>query len=374
MTMMAGRRWRVLLVYAASARNATFSYQQAWPRHFGAHPGFEVTPLNLGGRGLTDRFGALWAVRRWRGDAVVLLHSVFSNTQELNGRLLDAVARRPEPKAYFIGNEYKAMPEKMRFCEQLGVSVLISQCSSTVVHAMYRERLGCAVTGIPNTGLDISLFAPARPVEERPIDLGYRAETSPSYLGHRERTDIADFFRERAAGYGVTVDISLDRRDRFDEAGWAGFLNRCKGQLGTEAGGDYFELTDATRLAVNAFQHHHPEATFAEIRSRFFDGYPHPVPLRVMSGRHVEAAGTRTAQILFEGHYDGYFRPDEHYIPLRKDFSNADEAVRKFKDRAYACRIADNAYSLARQELTYERLIDRFSRALADVGSPALAR
>jgi hypothetical protein len=367
-------RRRVLLIYATSPENVTFSYQQAWPRHFAAHPRFEVTPLNLGDKRLGSRVGAALAVRRWRGDAIVLLHSVFSNTQNLGGRLLDAIARRPEPKAFFIGNEFKNMPEKMRFCEALGLSLLVSQSSSPAVHALYRERLGCAVTGIPNTGLDAALFAPAGPRERRPIDLGYRAEISPAYLGHNERVDIAEYFREHAARFRLTVDISLNRADRFDEAGWAGFLNRCKGQLGTEAGGDYFELTDATRQAVNAFQHEHPHAPFEEIRRRFFDGYAHPIPLRIMSGRHVEAAGTKSLQMLFEGHYDGYLRPDEHYIPLRKDFSNVDDAVRKLADREYACRIANNAYELVRHEVTYERLIDRFSDALAGVAPRAIAR
>jgi hypothetical protein len=284
----------------------------------------------------------------------------------LAGRLFDAVVRRPEPKAFFIGNEYKSMPEKMRFAEALGINLLVSQSSSQAVHALYRERLRCAVTGIPNTGLDPDMFAPVCPAATRPIDLGYRADVSPAYLGHNERVEIAGFFREHASRWGLTVDISLDREDRFDERGWASFLNRCKGQLGTEAGGDFFELTDRTRLAVNEFLCLHPGTPQAEINDRFFRDYPNPVPLRVMSGRHVEAAGTKTVQILFDGHYDGYLRADEHYIPLRKDFSNADEAIRKFRDRGYAERIADNAYELARQELSYDALINRFSDALAE--------
>jgi len=368
---VAGRRWRVLLIFATSSENATFSYQQGWPRHFAAHPKFDVTPLNLGSRRLTDRLALALAIRRWRGDAIVLLHSVFSNTRQLGGRLLDAVAKRQEPKAFFIGNEYKAMPEKMEFCETLGLSLLVSQSSSPAVHALYRERLRCSVTGIPNTGLDTTLFTPAA-AAARPIDLGYRAEISPNYLGHNERVEMANFFHEHAARLGLAVDLSLDRKDRFDETGWAGFLNRCKGQLGTEAGGDYFELTDTTRLAVLAYEREHPHASFEDVRRRFFDGYRQPTPLRVLSGRHVEAAGTRTVQILFEGHYDGYFQPDEHYIPLRKDFTNADDAIRKFRDDGYARRIADNAWSMATRELTYERLIDRFVDALAGVTTPAL--
>lgn len=369
---MSERRWRVLLLYAASSVNATFSYQQAWPRQLTAHPRFDVTPINLGGLGMTGRLAANLTVRRWSGDAIVLLHSVFSNAQQLDGRLLDAVAARPEPKAFFIGNEYKAMPEKMTFCDTLGLALLVSQSSSPAVHRLYRDRLGCAVAGIPNTGLDPVRFTPTRRRDERPIDLGYRADVSPAYLGHKEREDIAHYFRSHAARFGLTVDISLEPRDRFDETGWADFLNRCKGQLGTEAGGDYFELTDKTRHAVNAFEQEHPGAPFDQIAERFFRDYRDAVPLRIMSGRNVEAAGTRTVQLLFEGAYDGYLRPDEHYISLKKDFSDVDEAVRKFADRPYAESIADNAYRLVTAELTYDKLIDRFEAALAGVASPSL--
>ena len=363
-------RWRVLLLHAVSRGNATFSYQRAWPRHFAAHPRFEVTALDVADRRFADRVRSAVAVRRWRGDAIVLLHSVFSNTQMLAGHLLDAIAARREPKAFFVGNEYKLMPEKIAFAREVGVDLFVSQSGAPEVHALYRRALGCAVAGIPNTGLDPGLFRPTRPADERPIDLGYRSEPSPPYLGHTEREDIAGWFRAHAARHGLTVDISLDPRDRFEEAAWADFLNRCRGQLGTEAGGDYFELTDRTRLAVNAFQAEHPDAGFAVIHARFFAGYRDGVPLRIMSGRNVEAAGTRTVQLLLEGRYDGYFRADEHYIPLKKDFSNADDALRKFADRAYASAIAERAYALVTRELTYDMLIDRFERALAGVASP----
>ena len=367
---MTARRWRVLLVHAASDENATFSYQHAWPRHVAAHPRFEVTPLNLGRRRVGDRIGSALAVRRWRGDAIVLLHSAFSNTQLLTGRLLDAVARRDEPKVFFIGNEYKAMPEKMRFCENLRIALLVSQSSAPEVHALYRERLGCAVIGIPNTGLDPMRFAPT-PGVDRPIDIGYRSEPSPIYLGHTEREDLAEYFSTQAARLGLAVDISMNRRDRFDETGWAAFLNRCKAQLGSEAGGDYFELTDRTRTAVNDYHRSHPDLTAADVHRLFFSSYQRPTPLRIISGRHIEAAGTRTIQLLFRGHYDGYFRPDEHYIPLEKDFSNVDEALRKLRDGAYAERIAANAYHLVMSTLTYDVLIDRFASALDNVASPA---
>jgi hypothetical protein len=356
---------RALLLYARLPENETLSYQQAWPRHFAAHPRFDCAPVDVLALRDTRRLRVRALAGLARYDAVVILHSVFSNGRYLQGPLLELVARLPVPKAYFIGNEYKGLPEKMRFCERLGVDLLVSQFTTEEPLQLYRERLPrTTVVGIPNTGWDPELFSPRVAPEERPIDLGYRAFENDVALGHRERRELAERFLAAAEGNGLRVDISLDPSDRLDEPGWAEFLNRCKGQLGSEAGGDYFELTDETRNAVNGYLAERPYAPFEEVWDRFFRDYPNPVPGRVLSGRNVEAAGTKTVQLLLEGAYGGYLEPDVHYIPLRKDFSNLEEAVEKFRDPALADRICKNAFAVA-QELTYAKLIDRFQDALA---------
>lgn len=364
--MSAGRRLD-LLVLCAFDPQSTFSYHTAWPRHLAAHPALNATVVNLDGGWLWSRLRALSAVGGGSYDAVVLLHSVFSNAQRLDGRLLELVRGLPHPKVYFIGNEYKLMPEKMAFAESLPVALLISQSSAPAVHQLYRQRLGCTVAGIPNTGLDPELFRARTPRAERPIDLGYRADDGPSYLGHQERRAIAEYFLGAAARYGLSVDISMRPADRFNEREWAQFLDRCKGQLGAEAGGDYFELDDRTRNAVLAYEAEHPGATFDEIHRRFFEGYGPSVPIRIISGRQIEAAGTRTVQMLFDGCYDGYFQPDVHYIPLKKDFSDADEAVRKFNDEAWCAELTARAHQVAIEQLTYEALIARFTEHLRAV-------
>jgi hypothetical protein len=358
------RRLSALVLFACTPENSSFSYQRAWPRHLLRHERFSCIGVNVADRSLAGRARLEWHCRRFGGDLIVILHSVFSNALMLSERLLDVLASRPQRKVYFVGNEYKLMPEKMQFCERLGVSLLISQSLSGEVHALYRRRLGCTVTGIPNTGLDLDLFTPTSDAATRPIDLGYRAADAPVYLGHRERRELAEYFLAHAARYRLSVDISLDPNDRFDEPGWAAFLNRCKGQLGSEAGGDYFDLEDRTRTLVSSYLEEHPEATFEEVAARFFPPPYEHVPLRIMSGRQVEAAGTKTAQVLFEGRYDDLLQPDVHYIPLKKDFSDVDEAMRKFSDVEFRGRVAEHAYEMARAELTYDRLIDRLHEAV----------
>ena len=358
------QRLRVLLLFATPRSSSTFSYHHAWPRHFQTSSSVSCTAVNLGDQRWHSRLRSLATIAAWRGDVVVILHSVFSNACLLEGRLFDAVQRRRELKAYFIGNEYKLMPEKMAFCEQLPVGLLVSQSNSPLVHRLYRDRLHCEVIHSPNTGYDPVMFAPTTAESDRPIDLGYRADDVPPYLGHNERREIAEYFQARAGDFGLRVDISLAGADRFAEPEWAAFLNRCRGQLGTEAGGDYFTLDDERRRHAIEYQKQHPLAGNAEIQNAMSSFPKRGVPLRILSGRNVEAAGTRTVQVLFEGHYDGLLRADEHYIPLRKDFSDVGDAIRKFRDLSFCARLVDNAQQVA-ESLRYDRLIDRFVKAVS---------
>ncbi|WP_337996568.1 glycosyltransferase [Oleispirillum naphthae] len=359
---------RIALLFWADRSNTTLSYQHGWPKAFLESPRFSCVPINLAGRGWAGKAEVVSTLMKGGFEAIVVMHSCFSNQQNLRRLLLWVVSRCPQPKAYFIGNEYKLMPEKIAFCRRLGISLLLSQSNDERVLEMYRKALGCTVACIPNTGLDTDTFYPVTPLAGRDIDIGFRAYEAPLYMGNNEKPEIADFFNARAAEYGLRVDISLEHKDRFDAKGYAAFLNRCRGQLGTESGSEFFELTDETRYRVNAFQKARPEATWPEIKAKFFDVYEGPmVPMRIISGRQVEAAACKTVQILFTGRYNDYFQPDEHYIPLEKDFSNADEVVRKLRDDAYCARLTDAAYDVAMGQLTYAHLLGRLADLLADV-------
>lgn len=357
----------IALLYWESEVNATLSYQHGWPRAFRTSALFETHAFNMATATFKDWLALLSKLRGASIDAIVMLHSVFSNERRLKRIPYWLMARCPQPKAYFIGNEYKSMPDKVRFAKELGVSLLVSQSTDERVLKMYSDALGCKAIGIPNTGCDLSVFRPVTPLSERPIDIGYRSLEAPWYLGNNEKTEIADFFVENAPRLGLTTDISLLEEDRFDTAGYAAFLNRCRGQIGTESGGEYFELTDSLRTRVLDYMKAHPGITWPELKAVFFAAPPTGVPMRIISGRQVEAAACKTVQILFEGRYDGYLQPDTHYIPLAKDFSNFDHVMRKFRDNAFCERVADDAYDVVVNELTYDKLLSRFSSALSHV-------
>jgi hypothetical protein len=358
---------RAALFFYQSAANATLSYQHGWPRAFAESHLLYCEPFNLANRSISDVANMMTALYRGRFDAIVLLHSVFSNTQELRRMLFMVVAASRLPKLFFIGNEYKSMPEKMRFCRRLGIDMLISQSNHPDVLDMYEQALGCRVASVPNTGFDPDVFFPAVPMAARCIDVGYRAYEAPWYLGNNEKAEIADYFLHNASALGLTTDISLDVTDRFDSSGYAAFLNRCRGQIGTETGGDYFELTGETRSKFMTYMSIHPDASWDEVKKRFFEDYGPSVPMRIISGRQVEAAACKTVQIMFDGRYNGYFGADEHFIALEKDYSNIDEVMQKFRDDDYCRRVVDSAYEVAMQELTYPALMKKFVTVMQEV-------
>ena len=343
---------RVAVLLAVDKSFATLSYLHGWPRGLAADPRLTCTFVNTldPDRRLRNR----WILRQC--DAIVMLHSVFSQGNLLRGDLAALIKRTTKPKAWFIGNEYKLMPEKMAFGEEFGINVLVSQILAEPVLDLYRERLGCNVVAIPNTGFDPSVFAPGPPLADRPIDIGYRAFDTPWYVGYRDRAVLAETFtRTRMAG--LRVDVSIDPNDRFDETGWATFLQSCKVQLGCEAGTDFFELDDHTRLGVNAYLDEHPNATFDDVAERFFLEYPSPVSGRTISGRVIEAAATKTPQVLLEGAYGGLFQPGEHYISLQRDFENLDDVLTQLADLDRCERLAEAAFEVASARCTYNALI-----------------
>jgi hypothetical protein len=357
----------IALLFSQSDANATLSYQHGWPKAFSESPLFSCELFNLAGRGILDRVEIARSLHRGRFDAIVILHSVFSNQQNLRGFLQWALSLCPQPKAYFIGNEYKLMPEKMKFCRQLGVGLLITQSNDPRVQGLYEHALGCRVACIPNTGCDEKVFYPVRALPDRTIDIGYRSYPGTWYLGNVEKTEIAEYFSWNASCLGLTTDISLDPKARFDARGYADFLNRCRGQIGTESGGDFFELTDTVRGLVNSLLECQPETTWPEVRQQFFDHYGPSIPMRIISGRQVEAAACKTVQILFEGRYNELLCPDEHYISLKKDFSNIAEVMEKFRDDTFCARLIDNSYEVVLSELTYGKLVGQFRELLNTV-------
>ena len=356
---------KLLVLHWSTKLNRHLSYQHGWVKAFSETNEFECEFVNTADLGRFD-VQRVWAAAK-RADHVVILHSVFSNAKLIPALTHFILSISNTPVTYFIGNEYKHMPEKMRFCKTIGCKLLVTQSFSKEAVNLYSNALNCKVISIPGGGLDTSLFYPGDSTISRKIDLGFRAFDEPFYFGHQERRDFMKHAQLECEKRGFNYDFSMESKDRFVGSDWADFLRNCKSVIGSSSGFDHFALNDKLRKSVNSYTNSMDQVSFEDVRLKFFDDKSHGVKCRVLSGRLIEAAGTKTTLILLRDEYSRYLTPDVHYIPVNKDYSNISEAFEKLSDQDYCSQIRENCYHVAITHLTFKSHLKVLKHALSSI-------
>lgn len=358
--ILRARPLKTLLVYF-SKRSNTLSYVDAYPEFFKASKHFASEVCNLANKKDNVKLYLHLLARSY--DIIILLHSIYSNSNRLRPFFRDALFNNGAPKVVFLGNEYKNIPEKLKLCKDVDADIVVSQSLSPRIHRIYEEKIKLQNTNASVVGMPNSLYCPDRirrgpNLISRPIDIGFRAYPSPLYLGHQDREEIFDLIEKNKCD-DHKLDLSLNPADRFSGSNWFNFLRRCKFQLGVESGADVFDTTDSVRKCVNALNGAPLGARGVRLES-CFPPENERVPLRTLSSRILEAAATRTPQILFSGHYDGIISPDKHYISLEKDGSNILEVIEKTKYLRDGERMADRVHTHLSRSMKAERILEDF--------------
>jgi hypothetical protein len=181
--------------------------------------------------------------------------------------------------------------------------------------------------------------------DSRPIDIVYRASHLPYWFGSHGQLKhrIAEQVLAGAGTHGLRVDISTKHEDTIVGPAWLEFLGSGRTVIGCESGSSVLDRRGAIKAKIQQVMLADPDLTFEQIGSFLpsdWDGYQ----FFAISPRHLEAAMTRTCQVLIEGAYDGVLHPHIHYLPLRRDFSNLDEVLETIRNRALVRDLSQRAY------------------------------
>jgi hypothetical protein len=252
-------------------------------------------------------------------------------------------------KAAFLQDEYREIGTYWKHINELGLDVLFSCVPEHEIPKVYPPervpnlRVVNVLTGyVPEALIECDVA----PVAERPIDIGYRTRKMPYWLGRLgyEKWMIADEFARRAANTDLVLDLSYKEGERFYGEAWTAFVASTKAVLGCESGASIIDFDGQLERRVEDYIARYPEATYDDVHDRFLIPYEGSLELHQLSPRCFEAAALRTPMVLFEGNYSGILKPDRHYIPLKKDFSNFDEVVARLHDHQGLQEIADRTY------------------------------
>lgn len=385
------------------------SYYDDWRDAFMAARQFDVTVRNIFER------AARAEVARTIGqyDLIVVLHACTADSLLYAEPLAGVLQSRKGRLVTFVGNElnlpFAPLGAKIAWLTRVRPDIVATQLLQEAGAWLYAE-VGTRVISLPHA-LNPDAFQARTPQRERPIDIGARSFRYLAYLGDDERNRIYDYFAANRFVPPITLDFSTEQR--FDRAGWAAFLDRCKATIATEAGSWFLDRDDATVLAIrdylaarsgglviradsrlHALAHHLPyglktlarrllrhgpirhealaaeQADFADIHARFFAGRARaPVYAKCISSRHLDAVGTKTLQIMFPGRFNGILEADRHYLALSPDFANIDSVMARFRDPTERIRVTEAAHAHVMAGHTYRHRMQDLAAALQGLPS-----
>jgi hypothetical protein len=383
---------------------ARASYYDDWRDGFLRAPQFDVTLRNIFEREAREDVRRTIAAY----ELIVVLHACTADSLLYAEPLAGALQARKGRLVAFVGNElnipFTPLGDKIAWLKRIRPDLIATQLLEEAGAWLYAD-VGAKVISLPHA-LNPEAFSARTPQRERPIDIGARSFRYLAYLGDDERNRIYDYFA--ANPFNLALDFSTEQR--FDRAGWAAFLDRCKATIATEAGSWYLERDDATVLAIRdhvmrgtsgrgfviradsplrALAHRLPyrlkmlarhllrrgpirheaiaaeDMDFAAIHARFFAGRKRaPVYSKCISSRHFDAIGTRTLQIMFPGRYNDILEADRHYLALQPDFANIDACLARFRDPAERERLTDAAHAHVTAAHTYGHRLAQLAAAL----------
>lgn len=389
---------RTLLLYAEYTTR--LSYYDDWTEAFERSPRFVVKKVNICQKGILSDIKKEVA----EADLIVLLHSTNGDTTIYLEPFAKLLADRRGTLLSFVGNEVNLPGSPIGAKRDvLGVikpDFIATQLPLEAGEFLWGDLVRKSVLAVPHA-LNPDAFYPVISDADRAIDIGVRAVRYLPHLGDTDRNNLHDLFASpEMAQKGLRVNISTERLNR---AGWAEFLNNCRGTVSSEAGSWWVERDDAiineirkwtaerTKgrvlvipndsplrkighklpwklravlkkvLSSGVVQHEsslNEQIEFGEIYATFFKDRPRPpFYAKCISSRHFDAIGTQTCQILVNGRYNDILTADEHYISLDPDYGNIDDALDRFSDPSYRRCITQNAYEHVMSHHTYNSRI-----------------
>lgn len=202
----------------------------------------------------------------------------------------------------------------------------------------------------------------ARSITERPIDVGYRGWYAAPWAGRHGllKAQIFDLFKDKAPLAQLRTDLSTDEKDTLLGDEWYRFLLRCKYTISVEGGASIWDRDGTITKRTDNYLLLHPGATFEEVEEACFPNMDGSLNLVALSPRHLEACLTRTCQILVAGKYNGILKAGEHYLELKRDFSNIDVILNTIKRDHLREEIIERAYQdiVGSGRYTYRSLVE----------------
>jgi hypothetical protein len=278
-------------------------------------------------------------------------------------------------KLLAVQDEYDSTSKLRRAIRDIGYHAVLTCVPQRMLQSIYpremfpRTEFITVLTGYVPENSELRCKS-ARPLRDRPIVIGYRGRDIGSRYGRLafEKLEIGRHMRAICSERGIPHDIEWTDEKRLYGEAWYEFIGSCRANLGSESGSNVFDFDGAIEAKYRELK---AARDGAPVPYEEFRVYTDPIDadyeMEQISPRVFEAAVMRTPMILFTGRYSGLIEPDEHYIELKKDFSNIDAVLARLDDLDSLEQMADRAYNrlVGSGEFSYRAFVELIDETIA---------
>jgi len=403
-------------------QESKMSYLQDWIDAFYVSPFFNLNFLEIK---KTEKKEIIKSIDKLTSENFLILHhSVLRTPHNINifKKYIPLIQNRKCKLLAFIGDEINIhnapLKEKISVLKAIEPELIASQLLYEAAKYLY-DGISSKIIEMPHA-LNEDVFKPYVDFDRREFDIAAISVPYPIYLGDNDREMLFDYFEAHSKKLNLKVNIKKTdsplSKFRLDRNEWVKFLNNTKGTISTEAGSFYIDkdnsIINEVREVIKSNIHDINVINSTGTLKTLYDKIPIPINLKIklksillslsnrfktesdiyfdnsyfpliyekvfkdrplpsyyakaISSRHFDAIGTKTLQILIEGKYNNILIPDEHYISLKRDFSNIEEVIEKFKDKSYCIKIVNQAYEYIISKHTYKHRLEKLYNLLTN--------
>jgi hypothetical protein len=284
-------------------------------------------------------------------DAVVVHYSVRLPYGEITSNGVKKLQSFNGLKVLFIQDEYDGTNIAKSIIKSVGFHLVFSVVPPRSLRYVYPEEEFPGVTFVNNyTG-----YAPdeltaqvgvVEPPSRRNLLVAYRARKLPIRYGRLglEKVEIGKVVKQFCKRRHLPCDIAWSEESRIYGSRWYRFVASARGMLGTESGSNVFDWDGTLDNEIHQFRKKNPHASEQQIYDQLIAHREIDGLMNQISPRVFEMAAARTVMVLFEGSYSDILIPYEHYIPLKKDFSNLEHVIEFLQKKVELDAVAERAF------------------------------
>jgi len=347
------------LLYSLISPYEALSYINDWKEAFENSDELDVTSLNI----LNQRHAHSYLQKHIKEfDLIILMHSVLGDNVEIIIPFEQVLKERTGKLLSFVGNEYDLMLKKKAFLQNVDADYIASQLPHEAHTFVYKE-LSAQLIDAPHA-LNENIYRPSK--SNKVYDIAFSGAKYGIFIGDQERNNLIETMANSTPQ--LKNKINIGRNKNLPRNLWVELLQSAKATVGAEAGTYYLDRNGSLLEQSKEYVQQNPDANLDDLLEKIFDNTSiEYVSGKAISSRHFEPVGTKTCQILLEGNFNGILKEGEHYISVKKNFSNLKDVIDVYSDHDLRNQIVERAYAYISENHTYKNRVETITNKLFNI-------